>query len=97
MNMRSVRTEPEVDCAIDDARRQWARVDDAWEMIEWVLSRDPTKGRPLSEGGTVRSFVFEGSQAHEMPNIELIYIDELPYITIKSVRFSSPTYSAGSA
>jgi hypothetical protein len=95
--MRTVRTEPEVDDALDEARNHWGRLDDAWMMIEWVLARDPTKGTPLSESGKARSFVFEGSIAHEMPNIQIIYVDEAPYVTIKSVRFIAPTFTAGRA
>ena len=95
--MRTIRTESSVDGELDDARRDWSRIDDAWEMIEWVLSRDPTKGTPVTESGKARSFVFEGSYAHGMPNIEVLYVDEDPYVTIKSVRFSTPTHTAGSA
>lgn len=95
--MRSVRTEFSVDEALERARPEWERLDDAWAMIEWVLARDPTKGIPLSESGRVRAFVFEGSNAHSMPNIEVVYVEDPPYVTIKSVRFSRPTYSAGRA
>lgn len=95
--MRTVRLEPAVYDALQDCREEWPRVEDAWEMIEWVLMRDPTKGEPLTESGTARSFVFEGSNAHEMPNIQVIYVVEEQYITIRSVRFTAPTFSAGSA
>lgn len=95
--MRSVRTEFSVDEALEQARSEWERLDDAWAMIEWVLARDPTKGIPLSESGKARAFVFEGSNVHAMPNIEVVYVEEPFYVTIKSVRFSRPTYSAGLA
>lgn len=44
--MRSIRLENEVDADLQDAKQDWSRVDDAWEMLEWVLMRDPTKGAP---------------------------------------------------
>jgi hypothetical protein len=97
MRMRTVRVDSAVDGELEDARREWRRVDDAWEMIEWVLMRDPTKGTPLTESGTARSFVFDGSIAHEMPTIQIVYVVDENYITIKAVIFSSPTFSAGLA
>jgi hypothetical protein len=92
--MRTIRVEAAVDADLFDARRDWPRIDDAWE---WVLARDPTAGTPITEGGQARSFVFEGSHSHGMPNIQVIYVVEDQYITIKSVRFGTPTYSAGNA
>lgn len=97
MRMRVVRVDTDADVALDDARAGWARVDDAWEMIEWVLMRDPTVGEPLTESGTSRTFVFAGSITHEMPDIQVVYIFDENYITIKSVRFGAPSYSAGTA
>ena len=95
--MRTVRLDLIVDAELEDARLRWSRVDDAWNMIEWVLARDPTKGDPLTESGSARSFVFVGSNAHDMPNIQVVYVDEDPHITIKSVKFSDPASSAGNA
>lgn len=95
--MRSIRLDSEVDDALFEARDEWHRVEQAWEMIEWVLARDPTIGEPLTEGGQARSFVFDGAVAHDMPNIQVIYVVEREYVTIKSVKFSAPTYSGGRA
>lgn len=97
MRMRTVRVDSAVDGELEDARREWPRVDDAWEMIEWVLMRDPTKGIPLTESGSARSFVFDGSIVHEMPTIQVVYSVDEDYITVKSVIFSRPTFSAGLA
>jgi hypothetical protein len=93
----SIRLELEVEAELQDARLRWARTDDAWEMIEWVLARDPTKGSPVSESGLARSFVFDGSRAHEMPTIQIVYVFESTVVSIKSARFSEPTYTAGTA
>ncbi len=97
MKMRTVRLEPAVDDALQDGQEEWGRLDDAWQMIEWVLMRDPTKGEPLTEGGTARSFVFEGSHAHEMPNIQVVYVVDENHITIRAIKLTKPTFSAGSA
>ena len=94
--MRGIRLENDVDAELQDARESWPRVEDAWEAVEWVLVRDPTVGKPVSESGQSRSFVYEGSYAHDMPNIEVLYVFDDQYVTIKSVRFSTPTFTAGS-
>ena len=95
--MRTIRLDSAVENELYDARHKWERLDDAWGMIEWVLARDPTKGEPISESGLARSFVFAGSIAHDMPDIQLIYVFEEPYVTIRSVQFRHPTDSAGRA
>jgi hypothetical protein len=59
--MYTVRLDLDVEAELQEARLRWLRADDAWEMIEWVLARDPTKGTPISESGLARSFVFDGS------------------------------------
>lgn len=95
--MRSVRVDSEVEAELEDARRIWLRVDDAWEMIEWVLARDPTSGSPVTESGAARSFVFEGAWAHNMPTIQVLYMFDDRYVTIKSARFFNPMLSGGTA
>jgi hypothetical protein len=95
--MRTVRQDLSVDDALDDACARWSRTQDAWEMIEWVLARDPTVGEPVTEGGLARSFVFEGSIAHDMPTIQVLYVLEEPYVTIRSAVFRDPARSAGTA
>ena len=49
--MREVVESSEVMSAVDDAESMWTRFDDAWSAVTWVLSRDPTVGSPLTEGG----------------------------------------------
>jgi hypothetical protein len=95
--MLTVRLDTIVDAELEDARRRWARVDDAWNAIEWALARDPEVGTPVTESGTARSFIFEGSWAHEMPTIRVLYVVEEPHVTIKSVDFRYPLHSAGRA
>ena len=95
--MRSVVETPEVMDAADEASSHWPRFDDAWSAIFWVLSRDPTIGEPLTEGGRIRAFVYDGSVAHGMPTIDLVYDVERERIVLKRVRFRHPSASAGTA
>lgn len=95
--MRSVIELTEVMEAVDDAITQWARFEDAWSVVPWVLSRDPTVGHPLTEGGHIRSFVFDGSWAHEMPTIDVLYEITDTHVIIQKVRFRNAPTTAGSA
>lgn len=95
--MRSVIESPIAMDAVDDAKERWARAEDAWAHLFWVLSRDPTVGFPLVEGGHLRSLVFDGSQAHEMPTIDVVYEITEKNIIIQRARFRDALSSAGSA
>jgi hypothetical protein len=46
--MRSVIESADVMAEVDEAKEKWARTDDAWQTVFWVLSRDPTIGEPLT-------------------------------------------------
>ena len=52
--MRSVIESAEVMADVDEAKEKWARTEDAWATLFWVLSRDPTIGDPLVERGHLR-------------------------------------------
>lgn len=95
--MRSVVESAEVMRDVDDAKEKWARADDAWDTVTWVLSKEPTVGQPLVEGGHFRAFAFEGSRAHEMPTINVVYEITETEIVIHKVRFLDATMSAGRA
>lgn len=95
--MRTVREDPEVEAALEDACAQWARAQEAWDVVTWVLARDPTRGEPLTESGQARTFVYEGSWAHDMPTIVVLYVIEEPYVTIRRARFSHSRTTAGHA
>jgi len=62
-----------------------------------VLSRDPTVGEPLAEGGHLRAIVFDGSWAHAMPTIYVLYEMSEHEIAIQKVRFGDAKTSAGRA
>ena len=95
--MRDVVEQPDVMQAVDEAKERWARAEDAWSVIPWVLSREPTVGNPLNEGGHLRSFAYEGSWAHEMPTIWVVYEITETQIIIHKVKFTDPTGNAGRA
>lgn len=42
--MRSIREEPDVQRAVDEACDRWERAQEAWDALTWVLARDPTIG-----------------------------------------------------
>jgi plasmid stabilization system protein ParE len=95
--MRAVVESIEVMAEVDDAEDQWARFHDAWSTVHWVLSKDPTVGVPIREGGHLRSMVFDGSLAHEMPTIYVVYEITETQIVIQRVSFRDATSSAGRA
>ena len=95
--MRNVVESNEVMADVDDATKRWSRFDDAWSAVHWVLAKDPTVGTPLSEGGHVRAFVFAGSWAHDMPNIDVVYEVTDTQIIIQKMRCRDATVSAGRA
>jgi hypothetical protein len=95
--MRSVIESAEVMADVDEAKERWARTQDAWDALFWVLARDPTVGVPLTEGGHLRSLVFDGSWAHEMPSIHVLYEITEQEVTIHKAHFSDASTSAGQA
>ena len=58
--MRTIREEVAAQRAVDAACERWAGADEAWSVVTWVLARDPTVGRPLREGGNVRTSPCKG-------------------------------------
>lgn len=95
--MRGVIESPAVMDAVDEASERWDRFHDAWSVVTWVLSRDPTVGYPLVEGGHLRSFVFEGSMAHQMPTIDVLYAITDENVIIQRVRIRDAAFTSGHA
>ena len=87
----------EVMAEVDEAARRWSRCHEAWDMLFWVLSRDPTVGQPLTEVGNIRAFVFDGSWAHDMPTIDLVYEITTTRVVLQRVRSRNAQTSAGTA
>ena len=95
--MREVVESIEVMGEAEEAERRWSRFDDAWSTVHWVLSRDPMVGQPLIEGGHLRSLVYAGSFAHDMPTIDVVYEVTSTQIILQRVRFRDALSSAGTA
>jgi hypothetical protein len=95
--MRSVREDPEAAAAADDAFDKWARAEEAWDSVKWVLARDPSVGMPLTEGGRLRAFTYVGGWAYDMPTIVVLYEVDAHYVTIKSAKFETAVSPAGKA
>lgn len=85
--MLTVIEEQAVKKALDHASERWDRTDSAWEALIWTLARDPEAGAPVTESGKTRSMVFEGARSIDMPTIEVIYINDDPYLIIASAEF----------
>jgi len=85
--MRSVRYEPAAQEAADNACEQWLRTDDQINLLEWVISRDPTKGLALSESGNIRTLTVQGARSISSPTVTIVYEIEPHVISVLSARF----------
>jgi hypothetical protein len=55
--------------------------------IEWVLSHDPDVGRPLTEKGNLRAFLYDGARSIKQPDLYVIYEILNNHIVIKVVGY----------
>jgi hypothetical protein len=74
---------------LDSAALTWKDTERAWEAIEWCLSHDPYIGVPLTEGGSLRAFVYDGAKSLDQPDIEVIYEFHDNSVTVKNLVFSN--------
>jgi hypothetical protein len=95
--MRSVREDTEASATADDAFLKWARAEEAWDAVKWVLARDPNVGIPLTEGSALRAFTYVGGWAYDMPTIIVLYQVDAQYVTKKSAKFETAESPAGKA
>jgi hypothetical protein len=95
--VRSVREDFEAQAAADDAFEKWARAQESWDAVKWVLARDPSIGIPLTEGSRLRAFTYVGGWAYEIPTIVVLYEVDAQFVTIKSARFQDAESPAGKA
>ena len=82
---------------VDAACQQWSRAEDAWAAVTWVLAHDPSVGLPLVEGGQLRALVYDGSFAHEMPAIYVLYEIADQEIVVREAHFRDAGTTAGTA
>jgi hypothetical protein len=91
----------EEECVLESlsaACLKWNRADEAWENVTWTISHDVKVGRPLNEDGTLRLAIWQGARSISMPDIEVIYLIELPTIRILEAIFrESRNVQAGTA
>ena len=95
--MRTVVESSAVMALVDDAAQRWQRAEDAWAAVTWVLAHDPSAGLPLVEGGQLRTLVYEGSRAHDMPTIFVLYEITRDEVVIRQAEFRDAAGNAGSA
>ena len=95
--MRTVRQDIPVDDDFEDACLRWSRTQEAWDMIFWVLARDPTAGDPVSERWPCKIVRVRRVMGPRHADYSSIYVIEEPYVTIKSAAFRDPVRSAGTA
>ncbi len=96
--MLTIREEPAVQTAVDDACERWERADEAWDTVTWVLARDPLAGIPLTEGGKTRALTVEGARSIRMPTIIILYENQPGLIVIRNAKFEeAQTFQAGTA
>jgi hypothetical protein len=96
--MLTIREEPDVQSAVDDACERWERAAEAWDTVTWVLARDPAAGVPLCEGGKSRALTVEGARAIKMPTIIVLYEVQRGLIIIHKARFEeAQALQAGTA
>jgi hypothetical protein len=84
---RTVILETVAQQAVDSACDKWEDAERAWMAIEWALVRDPAVGRPLTEGGNVRGFLYDGARSIGQPDVEVIYEIQQNAIIVRSAIF----------
>ncbi len=91
--MHTVVEQPRVSRALDDAKEKWARAQDAWDTVIWVIARDAEIGRPITESGATRSFTLDGARSIEMPTVIVIYEIRLLEVVIHDAKFEAANFA----
>jgi hypothetical protein len=79
--------------ALDTASNKWDDAERAWIAIEWALVHDTLVGRPLTEKGNIRGFLYDGARSIGQPDIEVIYEILENEIIIRSAVFTDAKIS----
>lgn len=85
--MRGVVYEHQAAAAVDTAKVLWRRLNDAVEVCEWALIRDPGMGIPVDEGSCLRMVVFQGASSVGIPTIEIVFEDTGSNIIFHDLEF----------
>jgi hypothetical protein len=91
--VRSVIEDSQVSRAVDDAKRQWSRADDAWNAIIWIIARDPEIGIAVTESGATRAFTFDGARSIDLPTVTVLYEITPMAVVIRDALFSDADFA----
>lgn len=78
--------------AADAAEERWSRADEVIRAIEWAVTRDPNKGEPLNESGTLRVFTYPGARSIDQPTAVVTYEVQELNIIFHDVEFTEAEY-----
>lgn len=89
--MRDVREEQIVSMNIDEARKDWSRVDDAYEALKWRVSRLPSSGTRSHDDKFVLATASDRFQTDGLPRIVILYTFDDDAVTIENIKIESPS------
>lgn len=77
--------------AVDDATPKFARFDQVFMGLEWLLARSPSRGlRGRINGEPVRIYVQGGDTTAATPEIWVVYTYNDDEVVIKALRVLNP-------
>lgn len=81
-----------VSAAVDAARSQFDRFDDAWDGLNWILSRRPESlgVAPNKGDGGIRLYVQDGDPEFGSPQIWVIYRVSEESVELLAINFTIP-------
>ena len=91
--MFSVIEDSQVSRALDDAKENWTRSNDAWEAITWILARDPNCGIPITESGKTRAFTLDGARSIDMPTVTVLYEITPLGVVMRDAKFETAKFA----
>lgn len=73
----------------DNAALEYARTEDAWLAISWLVARNPEVGTPIAGDNTFRFHKQQGYSSTGQPVVSLFYTYDDTQVTIVSARFEA--------
>ena len=87
--LRTIIESDEAASAVDLARSQFRRFDDAWDGLNWLLARRPdSMGVAPSVGNGLRLYVQDGDREAGAPKIWIMFKIEGENVEIITVKFT---------
>lgn len=87
--LRSIVESEEARKARNEAESKWSGAETAWEALTLILAYDPEFGTVIGESGKVRTFVWQGARSTDMPDVQVIYEDNDPYLEVIDLRYKT--------